>query len=48
MTALYVVSLDAGTYYEFKVQARNGYGYGPYSEIFTVLCATYPESPIDA
>lgn len=47
-TGLYVVSLDAGTIYRFRVRARNAYGYGDYSEEFQVLCAYIPEPPFDA
>lgn len=44
----YTVSgLSAGTHYQFKVQARNSYGYSSDSLDFNVLCASAPDSPED-
>lgn len=45
--SLLVVSLSAGTNYQFIVQARNSYGTGPNSEPISLLCATVPEPPPD-
>lgn len=46
-TSYLVMSLNAGTIYEFKVEARNQYDYSEYSTVFSVLCATIPEIPTD-
>lgn len=40
-----VTSLTAGINYEFKVEARNIYGYSEYSETITLLCAYIPTVP---
>jgi hypothetical protein len=37
--------LTAGVAYEFRVEARNAYGYSPNSLILTLLCAYIPEPP---
>jgi len=34
-----------GTYYEFKIEARNLYGYSSASEILTILSAFSPPAP---
>jgi hypothetical protein len=46
-TSILIVSLSAGTNYQFKVEARNAYGYGPFTEEIDLLCATVPEAPTD-
>lgn len=38
-------SLTYGTTYEFKVEAKNEYGYSVYSETITLLAAYIPEVP---
>ena len=40
-------SLTVGINYQFEVQARNAYDYGPYSEQLSLLCATVPLAPED-
>jgi hypothetical protein len=37
--------LTSGVTYEFKVEARNEYGYSVYSETISLLCAFVPEIP---
>lgn len=37
--------LIAGTYYRFKVKARNSLGYGAYSEELNIQAATMPAAP---
>ena len=37
--------LFAGREYEFKVQARNIMGYGPFSNVMTVIAGVAPDSP---
>jgi chitodextrinase len=37
--------LTPGTYYEFKVESRNSYGYSVFSEVLTLLAAYKPEAP---
>jgi hypothetical protein len=37
--------LVAGTTYNFKVQAKNGYGLSAYSNIATILAAQRPDTP---
>lgn len=39
--------LSSGTFYEFKVEARNMYGYSEYSDMITLLSAYIPEPPIN-
>jgi|LauGreDrversion4_2_1035121.scaffolds.fasta_scaffold572769_2 hypothetical protein len=46
-TSFLVVSLTVGINYQFEVQARNAYDYGPYSEQLSLLCATVPLAPED-
>jgi len=38
-------SLTFGTTYEFKVEARNSYGYSAYSSTTSLLCAYIPDPP---
>lgn len=38
--------LTQGSTYQFKVTARNAYGYGDYSNIVTVLAAQIPARPL--
>jgi hypothetical protein len=38
-------SLTSGTTYEFKVEAKNEYGYSTYSDTITLLAAYIPEIP---
>ena len=45
-TSYLVVDLTFGVTYEFKVEARNNYGYSTYSETETILCAFKPEPPL--
>ena len=40
------VDLTFGTTYEFKVQARNEYGYSDDSATLTLLCAFIPDPPL--
>jgi hypothetical protein len=40
-----VISLTSGTTYEFKVEARNEYGYSVFSSTLTLLAAYIPEVP---
>ena len=37
--------MTAGKTYEFKVEARNSYGYSASSGVLTLLCAFVPNSP---
>jgi hypothetical protein len=37
--------LTSGVIYEFKVESRNLYDYGSYSEVITMLAAFKPEAP---
>lgn len=37
--------LTTGTNYEFKVQARNAYGYSDYSNVVQILVASVPSKP---
>jgi hypothetical protein len=39
-------NLNFGTTYEFKVEARNDYGYSLESEVLSLLCAFKPEPPL--
>jgi len=38
-------SLTSGTTYEFKIEARNEYGYSVFSDTITLLAAYIPEVP---
>jgi hypothetical protein len=38
--------LTSGTTYEFKIEAKNEYGYSEYSETMSLLAAATPEVPI--
>ena len=38
-------SLMPGSYYSFKVQSKNSYGFSDYSEQITMLCAFVPSAP---
>jgi hypothetical protein len=40
-----VTSLNSGTIYEFKVEAKNEYGYSTYSSTLSLLAAYIPEVP---
>lgn len=42
-----VVNLAPGTYYKFKVESRNAYGYSVYSNEVTILAAQTPDAPTD-
>jgi hypothetical protein len=37
--------LTAGVTYQFKIESRNSYGYSPYSNSITLLCAYVPDPP---
>ena len=37
--------LTSGETYQFKIEARNSYGYSEFSDILTLLCAFKPEAP---
>jgi len=46
VSTLYTVtSLTSGVTYQFKIEARNSYGFSVYSDILTLLCAYKPEAP---
>jgi len=38
-------SLTSGVIYQFKIEARNSYGFSDYSDVLTLLCAYKPEAP---
>jgi hypothetical protein len=38
-------SLNSGTTYEFKIEARNEYGYSEFSTTLSLLAADIPEIP---
>jgi hypothetical protein len=42
-----VISLEPGTTYSFKVQARNSYGSSGYSNPLTLKCASVPDAPYE-
>lgn len=43
----YTISdLTAGLNYQFKVEARNSYGFSAYSDTLQLLCAFKPEAPL--
>jgi hypothetical protein len=44
-TAYTATDLTSGVIYEFKVESRNSYDYGEYSEVLTMLAAFKPEAP---
>lgn len=44
-TTFTATNLVFGTIYEFKVETRNSYNHGPYSEVLTMLAAFKPEAP---
>jgi cellulose 1,4-beta-cellobiosidase len=41
-TSYLVTGLNSGTTYEFKIEARNSYGYSGYSETLSLLSAFVP------
>jgi hypothetical protein len=41
-TSYLVTGLSVGSTYNFKVEARNAYGYGEFSEVTTILAAQIP------
>lgn len=45
-TTYIATSLTTGTNYEFKVQARNAYGYSDYSNVALILAASVPSKPV--
>ena len=45
-TSFTSTSLSQGVPYQFKVEARNAYGYSEYSDIVTVLAADVPVQPV--
>jgi hypothetical protein len=45
-TSYTAIELTAGTIYEFKIEAKNSYGFSTYSSIITLLCAFIPEPPL--
>ena len=45
-TSYLVIDLTFGVTYEFKVEARNNYGYSAFSETETILCAFKPDPPL--
>lgn len=44
---LQISGLTAGVIYQFKVEARNQYGYSDFSDTLSLLCAFIPEIPSD-
>lgn len=44
-TTYTVTGLTAGNTYEFKIEARNQYGYSGYSSTLSLLCADEPPVP---
>ena len=44
-TSYLATGLTAGSTYEFKVEAKNSYGYSVFSNTLTLLCAFVPEPP---
>jgi hypothetical protein len=45
-TTYTATDLTSGVIYEFKVESRNSYDHGPYSEVLTMLAAFKPEAPL--
>jgi hypothetical protein len=45
-TSYVPTSLTTGTTYEFKIEAKNEYGYSEYSETITLLTASTPAAPV--
>ena len=41
-TSYVQTGLSAGTYYNFRIKARNAVGLSSYSTVFTILAATVP------
>lgn len=39
--------LISGTIYDFKIEARNIYGYSEFSNVISLLCAYIPTVPTD-
>lgn len=46
-TSYVATSLTAGTTYEFKVEARNEYGFSDLSSVLAILCSRVPDKPIN-
>jgi len=44
-TSYVAINLNAGTTYQFKIEARNQHGFSSYSEILTILCGSNPWPP---
>lgn len=44
-TSYLATGLTYGTTYEFKIEARNQFGYSAYSDVLSLLCAFIPEVP---
>jgi len=42
------LTVQDGSSYSFVVQARNQYGYGPYSQVVTITAAQAPSAPYNA
>ena len=40
-----ITGLTYGKIYDFKIEARNEYGFSSYSETLSLLCATIPAVP---
>ena len=41
-----VLALTQGRLYNFKIQARNSVGYGPFSDEISILAAEIPGQPL--
>ena len=41
-----VTGLSVGSTYTFKIQARNAFGYGPFSDVVLILAAQIPDQPL--
>lgn len=39
-----LVGLTKGAYYQFKVRAKNVYGYGPFSSVVSVRASEVPDT----
>jgi hypothetical protein len=46
VTTYTATGLTAGINYRFRVEAQNANGYGPFSDVVSILCATRPETPV--